>query len=278
MIDQHLQIQVSVQVIAVVVIVVVAIAVVVVAEAVVEVVVEVAVHTVVEAVADGSIGAVIVFLVAFGIVYAIIRATNKNNRITYSTPATVNFDDNAIENKVKQYIPNFNKKEFLDNGYKMYCDIQEAWMNFKLEDVRNLITDELFTMYESQLSTLEVKGEQNIMKDFVLKSSRLKDVAEQNGTITISTIYVIEFYDYIADVNTGKTIRGESKRKMRVTYEMKFQKSLDSVKIDRCPNCGAKIEEDSNGAAICKYCGSKLVYDNMDWVLTDKKVLYQRDI
>ena len=53
-------------------------------------------------------------------------------------------------------------------------------MNFKLDDVKDVITDEIYNMYDSQLSTLEVKGEKNIMKDFKLVKSYLKDVNVQN--------------------------------------------------------------------------------------------------
>ena len=147
-------------------------------------------------------------------------------------------------------------------------------MNFKLEDVRDIITDELYSMYESQLSTLEVKGEQNIMKDFVLKGSFLKDVTNQNDTITITTGYIIEFYDYIAEQATGKVLRGTSNRKVRITYEMKFRQTLDeSKKVTKCPNCGADIEMNTSG--ICEYCHNKLVTENTKWVLTEKKTMNQ---
>lgn len=200
---------------------------------------------------------------------------SRSGRRSY-TPYSA--DDSATVNKIKGYLPNFDKSAFLTEGYKIYRDIQDAWMNFKLDSVRNIITDEMYNMYSSQLDIMETKGEQNIMSDFNWVDSFISGVTVQNDSIVITTRYVIEFYDYIINKNTGKVVSGNKKQKYRVTYEMKFQKSLSGVKVDRCPNCGAKLEDDSNGAAICKYCGSKLVFDNMNWVLTDKKVLYQRDI
>lgn len=192
------------------------------------------------------------------------------------TPYKVN--DSATVNNIKQHLPNFDRNEFLKEGYKIYLDVQDAWMNFKLDSVRNIITDEMYNMYSSQLDIMETKGEQNIMSDFKWVDSYIKGVSVQNNSIVISAVYVIEFYDYIINKNTGKVVSGSKNKKYRVTYEMKYQKSLDSAgNIDRCPNCGAKIEE-ANGVAVCKYCGSKLVFDNINWVLTDKKVLYQRDI
>ena len=219
-----------------------------------------------------------IMVVIVVIVIIIISYLAKSKRLTTGNipqmkPTNVN--DDAINEKIKGYIPNFNKSEFLSEGYNIYLDIQNAWMNFKLDDVRDKITDEMFNMYQSQLDTLEVKGEQNIMKDFTKVNAYLKDVVKQNENITITACYVIEFYDYIVEQSTGKVLRGSASSKMRVTYDMKFRKTLDDkLTTNRCPNCGAEIKN-MNGSGICEYCGSKLVSENSKWVLTDKKTINQ---
>ncbi len=222
--------------------------------------------------------AIVGFTIFIIIIVAICMGSSTSNQSTSGVvPSKSLPDENAIENKIKSYIPNFNKQEFLDNGYSIYKDVQNAWMNFKLEDVKDEITDELYNMYESQLTTLEVKGEQNIMKDFKVVKSYLKDAVVQNNTITITTGYVIQMYDYIIEKSTGKVIRGSSNNKLKIVYEMKFRRTLDeSAKIDKCPNCGAKI--DMNTSGICEYCGSKLVSENTKWVLTEKKTIRQETI
>ena len=222
--------------------------------------------------------AIVGFTIFIIIIVAICMGSRTSNQSTSGVvPSKSLPDENAIENKIKSYIPNFNKQEFLDNGYSIYKDVQNAWMNFKLEDVKDEITDELYNMYESQLTTLEVKGEQNIMKDFKVVKSYLKDAVVQNNTITITTGYVIQMYDYIIEKSTGKVIRGSSNNKLKIVYEMKFRRTLDeSAKIDKCPNCGAKI--DMNTSGICEYCGSKLVSENTKWVLTEKKTIRQETI
>ena len=211
----------------------------------------------------------VIIMIAIIVIWTIIANKKQLHKIVINKN-----NEDEIENKIKKSIPNFNKQEFLKQGYSIYYDIQMAWMDFKLEDIKDKVTDEIYTMYESQLATLEVKGEQNIMKDIQLKQSCLKDVTNQNGTITIKTNYVIEMYDYIADVNTKKLIRGEDKKKIRILYEMSFRKTLnEDEKITHCPNCGAKVEMNSTGT--CEYCGSKLVSENTKWVLTEKKVIEQ---
>ena len=210
-----------------------------------------------------------IIIIIISIIWSSLLKNGKAHKIVINKN-----NENDVEDKIKKLIPNFNKQEFLTQGFNIYYDIQMAWMNFKLEDIKDKVTDEIYTMYESQLATLEVKGEQNIMKNINLKQSSLKDVTNQNGTITIKTNYVIEMYDYIADVNTKKLIRGEDKEKIRILYEMSFRKALsEDEKVTHCPNCGAKVEMNSTGT--CEYCGSKLVSENTKWVLTEKKVIEQ---
>lgn len=225
---------------------------------------------------DGSGGSWVNMVIFFIIIIAIIIYANKN-KSNNNTANVTNINDSDIENKIKEIIPEFNKKEFLQDGYKIYCDVQNAWMNFKLDDVKDEITDELYNMYDSQLSTLDIKGEQNIMKDFKLVNSYLKNFANQNGNMTIVTGYVIEMYDYIIEKDTGKVLRGTSNNKIRVTYEMKFRKTLNkTTELKNCPNCGAEININSSG--VCPYCSSKIVVDNTKWVLTEKKTINQDNI
>ena len=222
----------------------------------------------------GKIFAVILVLLLLLLYHVIAEKTRaRYNNYSYS-PAVTEIDDSAVEERVKKYIPDFYKHEFLRDGYKIYCDIQNAWMNFELEKVRDVITDELYSMYAMQLETLKNKGNQNIMGDFELKKCYLKDVIMENNTITITTGYIIELFDYIVDITTGEVIRGRRNNKARVDYEMRFRKTLnENEKINQCPNCGAELN--INSAGYCNYCNAKIVIENTKWVLTEKKVLGQ---
>ena len=180
-----------------------------------------------------------------------------------------------INNKIKSKIPDFDAKEFISDAFNIYKDIQVAWMNFDLESVRNLITDEMFNMYSSQLETLKVKNEKNIMKDIQVYKGYLTGYQLQNGELTIITRYIVEQYDYIIDVESQEIKRGTDKYKLRMKYELRFKLVTDSSRVlGLCPNCGATLEN-YNGSGVCQYCGSKIVGDNSRWVLTDKKAISQ---
>ena len=218
----------------------------------------------------------IAIFIVVAMIIIIVYVSNKNESKRKTSVVQLKNNANAI-NKIKEILPNFNETEFLQNGYNMFLDIEDAWMNFDMEKVHNIMTDEMFNMYESQLSSMEVKGEQNIMKDFKLKSSAITDAIKQNDNIEVKTQYIIEFYDYIIEKSSGKVLRGTSSRKIRMHYEFTFIMSNDeNAKIDTCPNCGAHV--DVNSAGTCEYCGSKIVGKNTNWVISKKVCLRQTNL
>lgn len=217
----------------------------------------------------------IIFIVFFIVVNLVKNSIRNTGTINNANRISVTNNEQAI-NEIKKHLPGFDVNKFLLNGYNIYMRIEEAWMNFKLENVRDIITDEMFNMYESQLTSMEMKGEQNIMEDFKLLNSAITNTSLQNDMLQITTRYVIEFYDYIIKKDTKQVVRGNSNRKMRMVYEMTFIKKLDKTKLDKCPNCGAPININSVG--ICEYCNSKIVDDNTEWVMSKKVSLYQQNL
>jgi len=214
---------------------------------------------------EGGIGALVVWIII--VVIIIIVMNSKKNVSTSPTLTKLNSNQNAIA-KLKELIPGFDEKQFLDEGYKIFLDVENAWMNFELEKVHNEITDELYNMYESQISSMEIKGEQNIMSDFVLKDCAITNCKNENDDIEVTTKYIIEFYDYIIEKSSGKVLRGTKARKLRMYYDFTFIKSKSEAKIDTCPNCGAEVKV--NSAGVCEYCGSKIVGENTTWVMSKK--------
>lgn len=219
----------------------------------------------------GSIGSSLAAtIIVVGIVLFILLLTSAGKKAgaPYVPPLTKLTPNQAAIDKLKQLIPGFDEKQFLDEGYKIFLDVENAWMNFELEKIHNEITDELFNMYESQISSMEVKGEQNIMSDFVLKDCVITECKNENDDIEVTTKYIIEFYDYIIDKASGKVLRGTKTRKLRMYYDFTFIKSKSESKIDTCPNCGAEVNV--NSAGVCEYCGSKIVGENTTWVMSKK--------
>ena len=210
--------------------------------------------------------AFIALIIIFGIIILVIIKSKGQNLPGFNLDHSKELSDD----EVKKYIKDFDKDKFLMNRYNDYVKVQEDWMNFEYESLRSNLTDELYNQYEMQLDTLKVKNEKNVMKNFVYKDSMITKVSEENKQITVTMELVVSFIDYIEQ--NGNAVRGSSTRPITQHYEITFV--LSSVKLDSCPNCGAKLK--NNASQTCEYCGSKISKVGEKAVMSKKESLGQR--
>ncbi len=173
-------------------------------------------------------------------------------------------------NKIKEYIPNYDYNKFATDRFNDYVEIQNAWMNFDYDTLRNKLTDELYNQYAMQLDTMKIKNEQNIMRDFSHRMTYITDIKEENGNIEVTINSVISFYDYI--VQNARIVRGNKNKRINSLYEMKFICNKSNV-ISKCPNCHAPLN--NNASQVCEYCGSVITKTGENWVMTKKQTKRQ---
>ena len=215
---------------------------------------------------------IVIIFIIISVIIVINSTKNKTNRYqgenNNNTISSYNYQDMDI-NKITSIIPDFNINEFKQQAFNIYKDIQNSWMNFDTDTIRNLTTDELYNMYSSQLETLKLKGQKNIMNDISLMDIKIIDVQEVDDIITISVYLKVKCYDYVINEKTEEVVRGQDSNKVIIEYKLSFVKSATNTnKIEKCPNCGAPI--DIVGSATCPYCDSVLVKDASDYVMSKK--------
>lgn len=168
-------------------------------------------------------------------------------------------------------LPDFVETEFLDKAYKIYKDVQIAWMNADMDAMKSLVTDAMYNMYSAQIKTLLLKQEKNIMKDFLFLSSYIDGMSIDEDSVSLYVNMKLECFDYIVNKN-GKTIRGNDNKKVRYNYLIVFTRSILN-KENKCPNCGAKLKNTT--ASKCSYCHLEIINKNHDWVMAKKMVISQ---
>ena len=210
---------------------------------------------------------------AFVLIITAAIILNAKKRAGGSMPTTVlkNLSPYNLE-ELKKHIPDFDENTFKNQVFDIYKKIQIAWMNFDYDKMRENVTDEMYNMYKSQLTTLKVKNQTNVMKDFNLLGFNIIGMDIKNNTISLTVTMQVECYDYITNKD-NKTVRGTDKKKVIYNYAMTFNKGI-SNKDNKCPNCGAPLE--NVNSSQCPYCDSVIISKNYDWVLAKKQVLSQR--
>ena len=170
-------------------------------------------------------------------------------------------------------IPNFNMEEFKNKSYEIFIDVQKAWMYFEYDKLKELLTDELYNRYLMNLEALKVKNQRNVMSDFENISIKLIGVKKENNQYIATVLLNTKFYDYIED-KSGRVVRGNSHNKINNIYILTFVKSVNEIKNNTCPKCGADVS--GNVTGICDYCKTKITFNEYDWVMSEKKKISQR--
>ena len=205
------------------------------------------------------------FLVVFIPIYKMLHPSKKNiKQIEF-------FNDINVDEKVVPF-EGFNKEEFLKNSYDTYLKVQNAWMEFNYDELRKLLSDELFNTYKAQLKVLDAKKQKNVMHDFELINQKIVSYDESDSYYSIDTLLTVKFYDYVIDQNSKKVLRGSDKRRIVMFYRLTFIKS--KATDNKCLNCGASLE--NVNSSVCPYCNSTIIGPTNDYVLSKKAAIKQR--
>lgn len=212
----------------------------------------------------------IIFLIIVIMIVTLSKRTGKTNTII--TNPNVNYIGNysdVSEDKVIKLMPDMTLETLKNIAYYKFVSIQRAWMDFDYNQLRKLCTDELYNSYISQLDVLKLKNGKNIMSDFVVNGTRIIDVVEEDDKVTVKVFMNVSFFDYVINTTNNQVTRGNKNVKVINNYIMTFVRSKNvSSQMVNCPNCGADNQIVTSGK--CEYCGSTLVADANDFVLSKK--------
>lgn len=225
---------------------------------------------------------IIIFFIIGEFIYIIMKRklTSRKYKVNDSNSSNVVVSYEEKEkiiknNTFKRLLDDITISELKDIVFNIYKEVQYARSDFNYNELRMLVTDELFDKYSSQLNILKLKDQTNIIKDIVLENIEILNVTNDNGDICVKCILKVEYYNYVIDNITNKVLRGSKKHKVSSKYIITLLKKLDEYDIaTKCPNCGANIETDSRDK--CKYCDSLLEERIGNYVMAKKECIGQR--
>lgn len=170
--------------------------------------------------------------------------------------------------KITNISPNFDDAKFKWNAFTIFKTIETALMNLDANTIRNLTTDEIYSIYNGQIKSLKAKGQKNIIKDLSLRDIKITDIQELNNIITINVYLKVECYNYIINDKTHEILRGSDNEKATHEYNLSFVNLGSNNKIEKCPNCGAPIK--NGNSKTCDYCDSILINNDSSYIMSKK--------
>ena len=123
----------------------------------------------------------------------------------------------------------FNEEEIAKKTFTIYKDLQIAWMNMDLNDVKTVISKDILNKYKVLLAELKKDGQKNIMENIDFKSNKITGVKFDNNTEIIECSMTVTCNDYVVD-NNDKVVKGKKDKKHEYTYKLVFTKELGTNK------------------------------------------------
>ena len=209
----------------------------------------------------------IIFIVLAIFIFAIIIIAFGSKGAKTST-SSYHYNDISLED-LQKYLPGKTLEQVKKDVFARFVNIQDAWMNFDYDALREYCTDELYNTYVSQLETLKLKNGQNIMSDYQNLDMKITNITSENNVVSLTVYAEIRFHDYVINTKTKKVIRGSKERLMFNHYLMTFViKKSNTKSLNNCPSCGAPFNHNASG--ICEYCGSTIIKEADTLVLSKK--------
>lgn len=228
---------------------------------------------------NGSINDLIIIVIIFIIIFIFLYAINKNSNqnILYlqkDFTSQNNYQDLTTE-EIFKLDPNINTEELKQLTFDIYKKVQEGWMNFDYNILRQYLTDEMYNMYESQLKVLKAKHQKNMIEDIKFIGAKIIDISTENNIEKIKVYLQVATKDYVVDVN-NKVVRGNKNIRNKMEYIITLNKNIEKENIKKCPSCGAPIDIVSGGK--CPYCDSVIHNYNDKFVMSKKECVGQNRI
>ena len=217
-----------------------------------------------------SVITIFTVIIVFWIILAIIVVPgSKKKNSSYDIYKGMSKDD------VKKVLgESFDYDEFIRTAFKIYYDIQIAWMNRDIDSVRDILGDEIYNSYKMQLMPLIASDQVNVMEDIKFKNAEVSTINIDNDKQIVNVFMEVTCHDYIIDNKTKKVLRGSKKKVNYYLYKLSYERTISKDVLTKCPKCGAPLGE--GHSVKCEYCAAVITRPTDKFVLIDKKMLRQK--
>ena len=201
----------------------------------------------------------VIFIIIYFINMKIKRAKNKKMTLEER------LENKKIEanNKIMNELPDFDFDHFNDEVYKIYIDIKEARVSFNYDELRKLLTDELYNTYYMELSGLEKEKNKINTSDYTLNDLFVTNFIKTEKDYIIDVYMKVNLYEYVVN-NMGNVINGTRDNMVEKKYIVRLTRRIDDNK-DICPNCGSQLLNDVSN--ICPFCNNIIINKKYEWVV-----------
>ncbi len=167
---------------------------------------------------------IILIVISLIIVTTIITKIKMKNKKPI-TKLDINHNDPLLTTK------EINDRENIQiEAFNLIKDLKTAKMNFDIDKIRAITTDNIFDLYTIQIETLKNKQQKNIIEQIEYIKSYITNVINNNETVNLRIL--IKCFDYTVD-KKNNVIKGKYNKKTLQTYEIEIVKNNSNYLIQK---------------------------------------------
>jgi predicted lipid-binding transport protein (Tim44 family) len=112
---------------------------------------------------------------------------------------------------IRQYDSSFDEAKFEDMGMDTFFKIQGAWANRDMAPVKDLLTDEMYRIFQKNADELKAQRQINRLENIAVRSVDITEAWQETGADFVTVRVYANLLDYNVDESTDLVTSG-SKR------------------------------------------------------------------
>ncbi len=109
---------------------------------------------------------------------------------------------------IRQFDPGFDEAKFQDMCMDTFFKIQGAWANRDMGPVKNLLTDEMYRIFQQDADQLKAQKKINRLENIAVRSVDITEAWQESGSDFITVRVYANLLDYNVDETTGQVVEG----------------------------------------------------------------------
>ena len=118
-------------------------------------------------------------------------------------------DEDTVANSIRRYDGAFDMARFKDSRVDDFFRIQAAWAQRDLTLIRPLVTTEIASSLESELTGLKASGHINHIENVAVRQTQIMEAWQEQGKEYVTLRFYANLLDYTVDEKTGAVVEGD---------------------------------------------------------------------
>jgi predicted lipid-binding transport protein (Tim44 family) len=109
---------------------------------------------------------------------------------------------------IEQFDSSFTEAQFQERCMDLFFKIQGAWANRDMAAVKNLLTDEMYRIFQTDADSLKAQKQINRLENIAVRSADITEAWQESGSDFITVRILASLLDYNVDEATGQVLEG----------------------------------------------------------------------